>query len=327
MNLKKLIAESYYKPIRYISNLFDTPAIILIYHRVTNLKNDPQQLAVKPDNFYEHINFLKKNYNLLEIDEFKNYVINNKKFDKNTVIITFDDGYADNYLEALPILESLDSQALFYISTSLLNTEKLIWWDQLEQIFFSQKNIPASLKIKIDDKDYNFKTATKDEIINAYNSLHPLIKWQRLNEREKILNGLNDWSGFSNYENINYRFLTFGEVKKMNDSKAAVIGAHTHNHIPLSLHNYDEQFQETNNSKKILEDLTQKKINHFSYPFGGKKDYNNNSIKICSELNFEMVCANYHSQVHSWTDKFQLPRILVRDWNITSIDPEFERIP
>ena len=102
----------------------------------------------------------------------------------------------------------------------------------------------------------------------------------------------------------------------MSESNSAVVGAHTHSHTPLSILSYEEQKNDIEKSKEILENITGKEIKHFSYPFGAKKDYNADSLKISSELNFDFVCANYYSQVHRWSDKYSLPRVLVRDWKI-----------
>ena len=107
---------------------------VFIYHRVTELKIDTHQLAVSPVNFNEQVSHLKKNYNLVAADEFVNLLQTKKKFPKRTALLTFDDGYADNYLEALPILEDNNAQAIFYITTSNLNTDKELWWDELERI-------------------------------------------------------------------------------------------------------------------------------------------------------------------------------------------------
>jgi peptidoglycan/xylan/chitin deacetylase (PgdA/CDA1 family) len=97
-------------------------------------------------------------------------------------------------------------------------------------------------------------------------------------------------------------------------SAAAVIGAHTHSHPALSTLNYQRQLHEINTSKEILEKIIRKKIVHFSYPYGTKKDYNSDSINACREAGFDIVSANFYNQMHSWTDAFQLPRILVRNW-------------
>ena len=125
------------KLIRYSSNFVDCPAVVLIYHRVTNLNQDPQLLTVKPENFHQQIEYLKKNYNVLTIEAFREILKAGNGFPQKSLMITFDDGYADNYFEALPILEEFDVQALFYITTSLVGTQKEFWWDDLERIFLT----------------------------------------------------------------------------------------------------------------------------------------------------------------------------------------------
>lgn len=127
---------------RSCCNLIDTPAVILLYHRVTDLSQDPQQLAVSPENFAAHLDILRKKYFLISIDEFVEIVTKGKKMPAKTVVITFDDGYADNLHEAIPILESKKAQAIFYITTSQIGTQRELWWDDLERIFLTGDTLP-----------------------------------------------------------------------------------------------------------------------------------------------------------------------------------------
>ena len=315
MMINRFLYESFYKPQRFIANIFDEPALILIYHRVTELDFDPQLLAVKPDNFYNQIKYLKENYNLVSVEEFSELINSKKEFPKGTILLTFDDGYYDNLQEAVPVLESLSAQSLFYLSTGLLNTNEETWWDQLERIFYSNK-LSKTLSISIKNIQYNFDSSGKEKIDDTYNKVHRLIKYLKVDERKEIIDKLFDWSKVEKSGRISHRFLSFDEVKKMSELKSAVIGAHTHSHTPLSILLYEEQKNDIEKSKEILENITGKEIKHFSYPFGAKKDYNADSLKISSELNFDFVCANYYLQVHRWSDKYSLPRVLVRDWEI-----------
>jgi peptidoglycan/xylan/chitin deacetylase (PgdA/CDA1 family) len=88
---------------------------------------------------------------------------------------------------------------------------------------------------------------------------------------------------------------------------------------------YEEQFNEINTSKQILEKLLKRKIEHFSYPYGGRGDYNDHSINICKEIGFKMVSANRYGQVHSWTNAYEVPRILVRNWNKAEFKKKVEK--
>ncbi len=300
---------------RYLLNRLNSPSIILLYHRVTHLENDPQLLSVTPDRFYDQIDLLRKNFNLLGIEEFYELFAHRKKIPRNAAIITFDDGYADNYYEALPVLRSLNSQALFYITTSNLDTDRELWWDELERIILGGHNLPAFIEINTGDRLIRFSTSNSAERANTYHALHPHLKYLPPQQRDKIMDALRQSARLSNHGRESHRLLTLKELKQLSDSPSAIIGAHTHNHPALSTLSYHEQLQEMKLSKDILERAINRKISHFSYPYGTKKDYTNDTVHACREIGFNMVCSNYYGQVHSWTDIMRLPRILVRNWD------------
>jgi peptidoglycan/xylan/chitin deacetylase (PgdA/CDA1 family) len=313
MKAKEIIYNTITTPIRFFQNLIENPAIILIYHRVKELENDRQLLAVWPENFYRQIEHLKKNYNLVDPEEFADMLLNYKRFPPKSVLLTFDDGYADNLLNAVPILESLEAKSIFFITTSMLNSNSEVWWDSLEKVFFNA-NLPPELDINFNGKTHNFRTSNQVEIETTYFALHPLLKYSKNRQKESAMKHLLNWSGLSEEVRESHRFLSAGELKKMSESKNAIIGAHTHTHTPLSILNSEEQLEDIKTSIEKIKEITGIEVKYFSYPFGVKKDYSRDTIIICKKLGFRFVCANYYSQVHSWTDPFQLPRILIRDW-------------
>ena len=105
----------------------------------------------------------------------------------------------------------------------------------------------------------------------------------------------------------------------------ATIGAHTVTHSALSALTEEQQRMEIFTSKKELEDLTGTEITTFSYPFGRKQDYNQISVRLCREAGFTKVASNFPGQVHRWTDPFQLPRHLVRNWDLDVFAAEMAR--
>ncbi len=134
--------------------------------------------------------------------------------------------------------------------------------------------------------------------------------------QEKILANLIAWAGLNTQGRASHQSLNSEEIKKMSDSKSATIGAHTHTHTQLSLYSPKEQYYEIKQSKDILESITGRPVKYFSYPFGSQADYNFHTIRICKDLGFDICCSNFHFQVHKWTDRFQVPRILIRDWDV-----------
>lgn len=89
---------------------------VLMYHSISNKKGNEIQLS--KDLFESQMKFLKdKNYTTLSLDELYDFLIFNKPIPKKSVVITFDDGYVDNYLNAYPILKKYNFRATIFVIT------------------------------------------------------------------------------------------------------------------------------------------------------------------------------------------------------------------
>jgi peptidoglycan/xylan/chitin deacetylase (PgdA/CDA1 family) len=108
--------------------------------------------------------------------------------------------------------------------------------------------------------------------------------------------------------------MTGDELRRLAGSRWVTIGAHTVTHTPLSILSEERQREEIVSSKIRLETLLGTEIKVFSYPFGRKSDYNRASVRICREAGFIKAASNFPGQAHRWTDPYQLPRQLVRNW-------------
>lgn len=90
-------------------NQWKPGARVLMYHRVTDL-GEYDQLTVTPTRFEEQLSTLQRECSVLGLGE----ALEN---DKSSVVITFDDGYLDNYLEAAPLLKKYNLPALIYLTS------------------------------------------------------------------------------------------------------------------------------------------------------------------------------------------------------------------
>ncbi len=296
---------------------------VLLYHRVADYLHDPQQLCVRPENFEKQISFLKENYTILSIEEWKYNILNHKKFKNGSIVITFDDGYEDNILNAVPILEKLNVEALFYICTGNIGTPDEFWWDELERMLLLNPNVRSEIKIKV--KGITLASTTdgrQRELI--YSDLLPLLRSSAPEERKASLRELSEQVGKTE-PRVSHRSMNWNQVKQLTASKIATLGAHTHNHPSLAVLSHDEQRSEIEQSVQLLEANTGKFIDHFSYPFGTKLDYTSRTMKLCKELGLNLVAANYPYITHSRTDPFQVPRYLVRDWDLWQFTSEVKR--
>ena len=103
-------------------NIIENPVIVLCYHRVTKLTCDEHQLAVSPANFRDQIKYICENFPVQRFDA----PWSHKKL---SFVITFDDGYADNLYEALPILQEFSVPATFFVTSGFIGADKEFPWD------------------------------------------------------------------------------------------------------------------------------------------------------------------------------------------------------
>lgn len=112
----------------HILSIFKKSAPILLYHRITNLSNDPIKLAVSPESFENHLIFLKEHYDIISLTELSHRLVTGT-LTGNETAITFDDGYNDNLTNALPILEKHNVPATIFITTGQLGMRAHFEWD------------------------------------------------------------------------------------------------------------------------------------------------------------------------------------------------------
>lgn len=280
---------------------------VLLYHRVVDLNYDPQLLCVSLKNFEDQLRFLKKKGKFLTLEEFTEILSRKGKFPKNSFLITFDDGYLDNYTNALPVLEKLGLQAVFYIATNNINTTNLFWWDELDLIFRKVRENRISLNHFLT----RHKVESLDELYKFY--IHACKTVKHLSEREELMNEVRSFSPLAESDKKDYAFLTETDIKKIDGSRSAVIAAHTVNHLSLGHLTKQDQQYEITESVKTLEEITKHKIEHFSFPYGEKIHFNSDTVSICRDLKLKSSAANYLDIVTNKDSVFSFPRFVVRN--------------
>ncbi|WP_231037959.1 polysaccharide deacetylase family protein [Pectinatus frisingensis] len=86
---------------------------VLMYHRIADVKNDRNSLSVKK--FAWQLNYLhKKNYHTITLNMLYDFYAIRKKLPSKSILLTFDDGYADNYTAALPLLVKYKMTAVVF---------------------------------------------------------------------------------------------------------------------------------------------------------------------------------------------------------------------
>lgn len=301
---------------------------ILLYHRVLDLEHDPEQLAVSPSNFEAHVQYLQNTFSVVPLADIVRKISLEESLE-DTATITFDDGYADNLSFARPILENHRAPATFFLTAGMIGSKREFWWDEIERIVFSPDNEGRQISLEIDGSRHLFDFQT-ESVMDSYRNIHKLIRHLPHEKRYPIIKKLLKWSlPEGKKTRPANRVLNKQDVKELARSTFVEIGSHGMTHTPLSAESAKQLRHEVVKSRKILERITGSSITSFSYPFGLSHDVNAEVISEVRSSGYSCGIANTRGLINSGTDLFMIPRMLVRNWNLTEFQQkisEFIRV-
>ncbi len=144
---------------------------ILYYHSI--MVEPGNELRIPPLEFETQMRYLaEQGYNVVSLDQLYQYFYEKGTLPEKPVVITFDDGYEDNYTNAYPILSKYGFTATVFVVTSYINGKGFMSWEQLQelgdrgwQIESHTINHPSLVKDKLN------AASLKSELLEAKNTL------------------------------------------------------------------------------------------------------------------------------------------------------------
>ena len=292
-------------------------AKILLYHRVSKLKNDIWKLANNPESFKKQMCYLKQNYEIVKFEELD---FSEKQ---NRVAITFDDGYFDNYEYALPILEELRIPAVVFVATGHIGTSKEFWWDELERMIFDNADCPS--KINVLGKKYILNSCESKTM--ACYDLREKILLMDYDSRKEFMKELSCVTGDNGTPRLYNRSLTVNELRRLDASPFITIGGHTVTHTRLTSQTKEQKQWEISQSKKELERLLGHEIDVFSYPFGGYDDYDIETIECVKAAGYKRIAAVQKKYFNTENVEYNPNRIVIQERDgVVFCEREFRRL-
>lgn len=239
----------YFLTIDYIfKKIIKNDFLILLYHDVSNKPSEfhkEEKITLTKNKFEEQINFIKKYYTFISPKE----ILKNKK-NKTRALITFDDGMASYFENAVPFLLRNKIPSIHFLNL-----------EPIKQKYFSSAFSKYLVKKKI--------VHNKNFINLKYIDLKKYLK------NKKIL---------SNVKKFHGRFATLKQVKKFEKSNLIFYGNHLYNHFNaanLTKKELEYYYQKNRKELKNFKNY----IDFFSYPFGQKKiNYNNFTDRFLSKV-------------------------------------------
>ncbi|MCI5123035.1 MAG: polysaccharide deacetylase [Candidatus Electrothrix sp. AR5] len=284
--------------------------IILNYHRVYRgelaTAFDEELFGPSLESFTQQMRWLKENRAVfLSEDELIYFQQKQKKIPKRSVLITFDDGYKDNFTLVYPVLRSLHIPAIYFIPAEAIMDRKLGWWDIIS--FFIKNTRKKTISITGREFSLLNDREKKDAILH----LLQLMKTEPHSRTQDLLNVLSKECevGFPSYDEQDAELMTRKEIEEVQNNGIA-IGSHTVSHRVLATLDENEQFEELCSSKRLLEDMLPGKIRSFSYPVGDYTAFTKKTKDLAKkagyDISFSFKTGVNHQRI---TDPFDIKRI------------------
>jgi peptidoglycan/xylan/chitin deacetylase (PgdA/CDA1 family) len=309
---------------------------VLVYHRVSRAVADPQLLSVTPEHFAEQLDFLSRRFRLMRLGDLIAATREGVP-PAGAVAITFDDGYADNFLAAKPLLERAGVPATVFVASGYVASGRPFWWDELERLLLRPGRLPSVVTVEIgaeplywelgNDAVYTPRRAAEcaawtvldvgepGRRQSVYRALCSRFRVLDESERERVLERVRSIAELDDGADLEApRPLTPEELRRLADGGLVEIGAHTITHPVLSQLPVERQQEEVGGSKRQLEEALSRPVTSFAYPYGAPADINDTTLSVVRTAGFDRACANVPARIRRGTDPFRLPRVLVRDW-------------
>ena len=290
--------------------LFPVSGAILMFHRVRELKkraicyND--HLSVSPDFFDTLLMSAKKaGYSFVSLDELVELIEKKKRFSK-VLALTFDDGYKDNLVNALPVMEQYNAPGTIFCATGLMTGEFPLWWDLLEEYILSDDTVKTVRRIP--------QTArTTGEKEQLFLSIRQELLLLTAEEQENYF----FHSGYlpeTLKDRFNEEMISKEMLETYRDSKLVSFGSHTHSHLSCGALDRENFAAELTHSLKILRSCGVD-IKHFAYPYGDDVKDPEKFREIFQENGIKSCCTTLQGFVSSGTDPLFLPRFFVSEYD------------
>jgi peptidoglycan/xylan/chitin deacetylase (PgdA/CDA1 family) len=287
-------------------------ALILRYHSVGSADGsapihiDPS-LCVPAPAFAQQMRFIRDHYTPVSLDQLFEAIKEERPFPQGAVAITFDDGYRDNYSQALPILKEYGLPATFYITAGCVEARDILWTSKLRYYFMATRERELHLRHPtsqvLDLSSHVARQASYAHTVALIKSVG------RQRGGDEVFQEVEAALKVTNLDPLADSMLSWEEIREMGQA-GMLIGAHTLTHPNLPGLPPEAAEAEVAGSKALIEERVKVPVDHFAYPNGRGVSHFNDTVKeIVRRAGFLTSVTSISGPICHADDLFTLRRL------------------
>lgn len=239
--------------------------LILMYHRFSPTRH-PAKTSAKE--LAAHLAYLKKHNRVISLSDAVDSLQNEKPLPDGATVITIDDGYADAFDVAFPVLKKFDTPATLFAVTDFLDRKRWLWTDLMRYVLSETKleeikiGFEKGEKVEVKLNGAAQKSDAASRLNANLKKLPNEIKESKIREIAAELN-----VEIPETPTEEFAPISWNQAREMDANKLS-IESHTKTHPILTNIGATELDSELQSSKERLETMLDRPIEHFCYPNG-----------------------------------------------------------
>jgi peptidoglycan/xylan/chitin deacetylase (PgdA/CDA1 family) len=245
--------------------------LVLNYHRIGDGRHSPHDrnlYSATTEDFDRQVRSIQRDFDLIGLEDLEQ-VLHARR--GRHVMITFDDGYLDNYTDAFAVLRRHRAVATFFITTGFIDAPQTPWWDEIAWMVRHSplselpENHWTGMPVPFDEPD---RSRSIHRLLSLYKRLGSSRTADYLSDLAELLQ-----SGRCPAQIGHELWMTWPMLREMQQCGMS-IGGHTVHHPVLANLSPAEQDAEIGDCRRRLVEELGGSIDAFSYPVGGRSSFN-----------------------------------------------------
>ena len=292
---------------------------ILVMHRVLSeaeqaRANSLEGMVLREATFARMLEFLSRKFRVVSLEDILRGRDNDQGDSRPRCLLTFDDGWRDNYTNAYPLLRRYRFPAMIFLVTGQVGTEGGFWVERLRKTWNNpllRRQVESIITEILPPQSGRQEVSLEETVEYA--------KHMPADDRARLLQRLLPLDQSGEQARGLDQMMTWEEAADLGHN-GVEMGAHTVTH-PLLTHEGTETVrQEVRLSKKAMEENLNFAVRAFAYPNG---DWDERVRAEVEQAGFKCAFTTQRKWYGWGGDLFVIPRIMIHEKRVTGVGGKF----
>lgn len=280
------------EPLGSLRSLMQSELPILAYHRVldmgieTDFPFDPELVSATTEGFREQMEYVRTHFDAVTFRDVLGHIDGESKLPSRPIVVTFDDGYLDNYTHAFPILREMGLPATIFVSTGYVGAQDTYWYDHLAYAIYRAEVgtlVLGTARLELGDVASRRRAAA--DAIRFLRGVPDAVRRAHLARlAERLAYSIRD------EDRALSRPMEWSQIVELHEA-GIEIASHTVTHPALSQCDDETLSFELWESRRELETRLGSPVEVVAYPFGGPGEYDDRVMRTAAQSGYRLAAS------------------------------------